>query len=288
MYNKYKLRKIGNNLPDDNHNTNNNSLHKNNRGQIGRTIEIILILAGAIVIYLFLAKFTAKSTFDESINTCRFSVIGQVATELSPGLSGAKSPFNINCDKRYVRIYNTKVDLGLNPTNMKPRQIDVGGKKVTRFKELTDYTVDQVIAEEMRICKYQFADGKEDIFTNDDGLLLDKKVCFVCSEIDFDPSVRKTTFDTILEYTNKTTFDDTRVTYYNYLTELTLYNTPMWDQPFFDKDTALGNLTIDLSKQYVIYVWRYKRAPLSGYKNGLALRMTSIENLNKDCKLQAS
>lgn len=259
-------------------------------------VTIILMLAGAIIIFIFISGVTKKSTFDEAINTCRFSVLGQSATNLKI----IHSPFNINCEKRYIKIYNTKVEVGLNPSNMQSLTIDMGGKKVTRFKELTDLTVDQVLAEEMRICKYQFAEGKMNVFVNDGSFWANKNICFVCSEIDFDPSVRKQTFDTLVEYTNKTTFDDTKTTYYNYLTENGLMETPVWAQPtndpsFWSKvwggaDTKYGNLSINTNKTYVIYFEKYMPSTINIFQwtNGYWVVIQPLEDINKYCQVQAT
>jgi hypothetical protein len=234
-------------------------MHK--KGQIGKVGELILIIAGAIVMLLVLSKLTEKSTFDEAINTCRLSVIGQVATELKPGITGSKSPFDINCDRRYVKFYNTKVELGLSPTNMKARQVTINGKKVNKFSELTELTVDQVLAEEMRICKYQFADGKIEVFANDDSFWSGKYICFICSEVDFDPGVRRSEFVTLVEYTNKTTSDKTGTTYYDYLTEKSYTENILWSQPTYvstnDYDKNYNNLTIDKSKKYYVFFEKY-------------------------------
>jgi len=234
-------------------------MYKQKKGQIGKIVEVVLIIAGAIVLYLFIAQVTAKSTFDEAIHTCRFSVVAQVATELRPGWTGSKSPFNVNCEKRYINFYNTKVELGLSQTNMKLRPINIEGKKMNSFKTLTDFTVDQVIAEEMRICKYQFADGQEEIFVNNDYVGNSKNVCFICTEIRF-MDVKKSSFDTLVDYTEKTTFDESRVTYFDYLTQKTIYNISMWIQPFFDPEKyPLGNLTIDTTKSYAVIINQYSK-----------------------------
>jgi hypothetical protein len=244
---------------------------------------MILIVAGAIILLLFITQFSSKATYEESINTCRFSVLAQVATELKPGLSGAKSPLDINCDKRYVKFYNTKVELGLNPENMKPKEIQIEGEKTKRFKVLTDQVVNQVIAEELRICKFQFADGKVAIFTNDEHFFADKAVCFVCSEITFS-NLNTQKIESLIEYTKKTSFDDTGTTYYDYLTEETVYGNSMWLEPEENPDS----LIIDTSKKYAVYVWRYNRAHLSLYKNGIRVNIRPYDELNNVCNLQAS
>jgi hypothetical protein len=268
----------------------------NKKGQVGKLAAIILILAGAIIMYMYLTQFMGKNTFTEAINICRLSVLGQVATEtkLDMTISGAKSPFSISCEKRYVNFYNTKVELGLNPSNMKPLTVDVGGKKITKFKSLTDTVVDQVIAEEMRTCKYEFGDGKAEIFTNDEKLKDSIRVCFVCSEINFDKTVEKKAFDSLITYTNKTTFSDEGITYFNYLTETTVYDNTMWWQPTYkpesDKDAYYNNLTIDTSQPYVVVVSKWTIAPLDlwHWKNAINVQVIPAKYLNSWCALQAS
>ncbi|MGV8172151.1 MAG: hypothetical protein ACP5OA_05675 [Candidatus Woesearchaeota archaeon] len=245
------------------------------KGQLSQTAALILILVGAIVMFLFISKVTSKSTFDDAINTCRFSVMTQVASEVSPGITGKKSPFDINCEKRYVKFYNTKVELGLNPENMKPLAIDFNGQKIKKFKTLTDQAVDQVIAEELRICKFQFAEGKVEVFANDDAFF-GKNVCFICSEISFESSsIKQNSFNTLFEYTSKTAFDDTGTSYYEYLNEESYTLNKMWVQPNYDPSKEsryminsffrtrnqaqnYGNLNIEISKKYYVFFEKYE------------------------------
>ncbi|HYD03193.1 MAG TPA: hypothetical protein VEC16_02740 [Alphaproteobacteria bacterium] len=271
---------------------------RNRKGQLGRIVSMTLIIVGAIVLYLFIAKVSQKATFDEAINACRLSVIAQSSTELAPTLSGLKSPFSINCEKRYVDIYNTRVELGLSPENMRPLAVTYGGKKTTQFKTLTESVVNQVIAEEMRICKYQFGDGKINIFRNNQEIV-NGGVCFVCSEINF-KSVNLKEVTSLLEYTQKTSYGEH--TYYDYLTEKTISGDSMWIQPVFllevdkykeeaqisesDLDeiiTSYVNLNIDTNKKYVIFV---KKDSLL-WDNGISINILPHEELNNLCSLQA-
>jgi hypothetical protein len=259
---------------------------KSRSGQMSHVASMLLVVAGAIIMLLFLTKFMGKATFEEAINTCRFSVMTQVASEVQPGLTGKKSPLDINCEKRYVRFYEHKVELGLNPEGMKPMAIDFEGEKIKKFSDLTDHVVNQVIAEELRICKYQFADGKVEIFGNDDAFWIGKKsICFVCAEIDFEPTVKQKSFNTLVEYTNKTTFDDTGITYYDYMTEKNMYGNYMWKGI-----GGLNNLNIDTSKKYAIYIWKAKPGAISSLiqDGDMNILLTPYEDVNKYCKQQAS
>ena len=86
-------------------------IYKNKKGQYSQVMILLIILASAIIILLFITKFVTKSTIDESINACRLSVMTQAATTY--GIITKTSPLDINCDKRYVNFYNTRAELGL-------------------------------------------------------------------------------------------------------------------------------------------------------------------------------
>ncbi|MGV8172328.1 MAG: hypothetical protein ACP5OA_06575 [Candidatus Woesearchaeota archaeon] len=276
------------------------------KGQMGQLVVLILIIAGAIVIYAFIAKFVGKSTYEEAINTCRFSVIAQSATELGPSGSGWKSPLDINCEKRYISFYNTKVMMGLSPTNMKLLPISMNGQRMTKFRSLTEYAVYQVIAEEMRICKFEFADGKVEIFTNDEKTFDTQNVCFVCSEINFEDTVNQRVLEDFREFTEKTRISNDDKTYFEYLTEDTVMGNPMWSQPSFKPTYPYGNLSIDTSKSYVVVVRKYSSSNLDFLYKGILLdslidkimpllkggpltvSIIPASDVNKYCDLQAS
>jgi len=276
-------------------------MRKKNRAQLAHTATLILIVASAIVILIFITKFTSKATFDEAINTCRFSVMAQVASELRPGITGAKSPFDIDCERRYIRFYNTKVELGLNPNNMKLREVNFNGQDVKRFKTLTDSIVDEVIAEELRVCKYQFGDGKVDVFANDDPFWVSKSICFVCSEIEFEDTVKQEEFKTLVDYTKKTTFDDTGTSYYEYLTETSRTGNIVWAQPTYEASTILSllritvsqeysNLELSKSKKYYIYFTKLKpaKADMARWTDGYWVAIIPAEDIKDYCAFQAS
>lgn len=219
------------------------------KAQMSHVVNLIILLAGAIIIFLVISKIFEVTNYTEAINVCRLSVMTQAATELQPTISGKKSPFDIKCDKRYVKFYNTKVELGLSPENMKPMEIDFEGEDVKKFRSLTDHTVDQVIAEELRICKYQFGDGKMEVFVNDESALRGKDVCYVCTEIDFESDkITQDTFTTLVDYTKKTVDENSGLTYYDYLSEESYTGNIMWSQP---------DLVIDKSIKYYVLFKKY-------------------------------
>jgi len=284
------------------------------KGQISQLTLLIIILISAIVIFLFITKFVAKSTFEESINACRLSVITQSATEVFPSLSGEKSPFDINCDKRYVQFSKNNVKLGLSLTNMKPLAINLEGKKITQFSSLNEFIVNQVVAEELRVCKFQFADGKVDVFGNDDTKIIGwrgKKVCYVCSEIQFDSKINSDKnnpkiFQNLLEYTKNTKFNN-NVSYYDYLRSESLEGNIMWRQPDYEPITGISkvmyinlfgntkqfaNLDLNTSKDYLVFFSMY--APLKsnsiiqGETKGQWVAIVPAKDINQYCDNQAS
>jgi len=259
----------------------------NKKGQFSQVMILMLILASAIVILLFVTKFVTRSTMDESVSACRLSVMTQAATTY--GIISKTSPLDINCDKRYVNFYNTRAELGLSLENMNPIDIDFGDHKAKKFTELNEFIVDQVIAEELRVCKFEFGDGKVKIFPNDkSGIFTRKEVCFVCSEINFKPGVSKTNFTNLVDYTKKTTYSDAGTSYFNYLTETTVSGNAMWSQPTDTKN--LGSLDIDSTKTYLIYAQKVDPSTLESwyYTGGIYIGIVPQKDINKYCDLQAS
>jgi len=262
---------------------------QNKLGQIGKLGTIILIIAGAIILYMFIAKFTAKSTFEESINVCRFSVVGQTATEVIPGIREKTSPFNIDCDKRYITFYNTKVELGLSPGNMQAIGTPANNN-VKKFNRLTESTVNSVIAEEMRICWFEFGEGKIKVFANDDKAVSWKDdVCFVCSEINFEKSVEKEQFAGLIDYLKNTKIVEQDQTYYEYINGATDSKASWEEYNSGNKKIGMYNTLpyLDKSQQYAVV---FKKDYDFFGKNGYYVEVVPTDKLNLGgvCDLQAS
>jgi len=276
-------------------------MRNNKTGQFNQVMILLLILASAIIILLFVTKYVSKSTMDESISACRLSVITQSATAW--GVVSKTSPLDINCDKRYVNFYNTQAELGLSLENMNAINIDYGDRKSKKFTELNEFVVDQVLAEELRVCKFEFGDGQIKIFPNDkSGMLNDKNVCFVCSEIHFEPGVGQQTFTNLVDYTKKTTFTDAGTSYYNYLTATTVFDDPMWQQGVDVSTDSTAKLNIDSSKSYLIVVnkfafWKGRLLKYTNLltffmpiraKDAISVSIIPADDINKFCDEQAS
>jgi hypothetical protein len=260
------------------------------KGQMGQVAALILIIAGAIIIFMFISRFNNKATYEEVINTCRFSVTAQIATEKIPSLGSMKSPLDLNCEKRYIQFYNTRIELGLNPENTRPMTSMYNGQKISKFKTLTPYIVNQVVAEEMRICWFQFGEGKIPVFANDDkSFWWNDDVCFVCSEINFENTVETTQFTGLIDYMKTTTFDDTGTTYYEYINQATLSERSWEEYNQLDKHAAMlyTPFIMEKGKQYVVVFYKDYDSLLQG-KNAYYVEVLSQDKLNTLCEVQAS
>jgi hypothetical protein len=197
-------------------------LKKNTRGMFSQLLVIVLILSAAILIMLVVMKFLYSNNAKGAIDTCRFSVVAQSATALKVDSSGLTSPIAINCEKRYVNLFNNKVEIGNNPEDTDTAQIVYNNKPVKKFLELNDFIVNQIVAEEMRICWYQFGQGRVKVFANDKNVLENSNVCFICSEISFKDNMGKSEFVGLADYLNQTYIANEKMTYYQYLNDASM------------------------------------------------------------------
>ena len=265
-------------------------------GQIGLLMTLIIVLAGAIIIFIFIGKFTNNNRLEQAINTCRFSVLSQTATELAPTATGAKSPFDLHCDRRFITFKGTEADIGLSPENTEPMKVVYEGKQVKKFTKMNEDVAYQVLAEELRICKFEFADGKIELFPNNDNLFAGDQVCYVCSEITFDSdTVDQAEYNNLKKYTMDTTYSDAQVKYYAYLTENNFAGLPMWSQATLPADDAGSDMKIDTSKKYVVYVSEYVPEKIINYKEitgkreaNIDVSVRSVDDINKNCDVQAN
>jgi hypothetical protein len=277
-------------------------MQKHKKGQQSHTINLILIVGSAIVLLLFFGGWMLTRDGEDKIKTCQLSVITQAGTSF--GIIDKDSPFDINCNKRYVTFYNTKVELGYSPEDMDPIPVKRGNTQSKKFTELNELIVNQVIAEELRICKFQFGDGKIDLFPNDDRRFLGKSTCFVCSEISFETGSKEKVFTELKEFTKQTTYSDEGISYYDYLTEQTRFNASMWEQAVLTEETEYSTMPISTSQKYLIYVERYKHGKgkillwtsvpgiviniLTRDKDSISVGIVPDKNINDICDIQAS
>jgi len=203
----------------------------NKRGQFSFIIGLVIVIVVGLLLIFLAMKFGMKLSIEGSIDACHLSVIAQANTKLIKNPVGDKSPFNINCDKRYITFYNDHATVSLNNAKAEPLSILINGKQATSYGALDDYVVNQVMAEEMRICYYEFGEGKQDVFdtsmTNGlKGIFYGNDVCFVCSEATFDKSVQPNTYTGFNDYIKRTYINadqyTAKMTYYDYFNQPSL------------------------------------------------------------------
>jgi hypothetical protein len=265
-------------------------IQKSKCAQLSQVAMLIIVIASAILIFLFVTKFSSSNKYEQVINTCRFSVLAQSATEVTPGVAGSKSPFDLHCDRRYINFYGTKVQIGLSPENMESKKVVYEGREVKKFTKMNEQVAYQVIAEELRICKFEFADGKVDIFPNNDNLVSGKHVCYVCSEITFDSeTIDHTEYDNLKQYTMDTKYSGADATYYAYLTEKNIYDRSMWEQATLPDDNTESNLKIDTSKKYFVFIDKYTRGTITDLsKSNIWVTLKPVDEMNTYCDIQAN
>jgi hypothetical protein len=251
-------------------------------------MTLIIMIACAIVLFAVTPLFAQQMSLDEAINVCKLSVFSQSKTETTGGRGNplySESVFNLQCNTRYINFYNNRVEVGLSPEKTQKKPIYINGEKKNSFSQLNEFIVNQVVAEEMRICKTQFGDGRSDIFPNDDGIFTDQKICFICSEINF-KGMNQRTFTGLIDYTKGTAIG--QINLYDDFTSKTIYDYPLWTQA---TDEPLGFPTnLDFDTRYTYYVLIQKWASASVdilYKTGIRMNIVQKDDLNKYCDLVA-
>lgn len=271
-------------------------------------VIMILVVIVALGLFAFGQKIFTKQTGEGEIETCRLSVLSQAETEV-----GIKSPLSLDCKRRYVDIYDTKVKLGVDPDKTNTINIYENGEKKKSFKELNSDIVNYVIAEEMRICWYEFDEAKTDIFPNEDPTLAivqlgaTDKTCFICSQINFDDSIKNNKFTDLLAYLKKTYVKDKKYTYNEYLNMPSL-SEKSWDEltqdklintDYFEK-TPENDIIIDSSKDIAIVFYKdsdsskvgdLAKSVFGSSKKGVDayyVYVIPIDNIEDICQVQAS
>ena len=181
-------------------------------------VAFIIIIAGAIILFLYFQRLMDMNPEAERA-PCRTSVLEQsIAIYFSNDL------INVQCPAYQIKFFEKRVE-----KNGKAIPIfdEDKEKEVKRFKSLDNDTVNEVIAEELRWCWYQFLEGKKTIFDmvntfgniKDGFIREDKRLCYVCDEIVFDKSVKREMFGGFYNYTKETIMPNSEMTYYQYYAE---------------------------------------------------------------------
>ena len=234
-------------------------------------LEIILVLAVLLILVIFAAKMYGSINSRTTREACRTGVLAQsvVMSVDAPGVKGpAKEFLSPDCKTYNVKFYDNKVEINGKPIEV----VDSRTKEATKkFNGLTSDIVNQVLAEELRWCWYQFLEGQRPILDKRNFISFkfsNPRLCLLCDEVYFDSSVKESSFTGFYEYIQSEPMKQSNITYYNYIAEGSSlckhYNPPKvncWEDYFKDQitdkssDFTPENLAFDKSREggYVVF-----------------------------------
>ncbi|MFH0870021.1 MAG: hypothetical protein V1866_03110 [archaeon] len=180
-------------------------------------VALIIIIAVTLFVLLYYLKEKNKYDVYSDREVCRESALAQ---SISTYVEGSGDLVSLSCPTNNIQFFNNHVEK--NGKTLVVRDVD-SNKNIKKFKQLDDKIVDQVLAEEMRWCWYQFLEGQKELFSRNllgaglRGVLSDAYAfCYICDEVYFDESISQADFGTIKQYLMKTKMPNTELTYYNY------------------------------------------------------------------------
>ncbi|MBN1792555.1 hypothetical protein JW826_02630 [Candidatus Woesearchaeota archaeon] len=176
-------------------------------------IAIVIALAAvAVVLLLWVGKVYAGTDDTKDRLACRSTVSAQAVT-----LNPIKDLVDPDCPTYNIKFYNNRVEKNTKAINV----YDIRSGTVTKkFDGLSDDIVNRVLAEELRLCWWQFLEGKKSIWSISFFFRNDGQTCYICDEVLFDESVNnQLSFKKFLEFTQKTKISNSDQTYYQYFAE---------------------------------------------------------------------
>lgn len=182
-------------------------------GLLTTIIVILLIFVMLLIVYYrFIPKFLGKSNME----ICRSSVLAQSVT--MQAVPGGQKMVEPECFTTNIKFYENRVEV-----NTKPIEVLDSRKKdvVKKFDGLTNEIVNEVIAEELRWCWYQFLEGKKKVLSRSFIKFQGEapQICFLCAEILFDTTVKKDEFTGFYQFTIGKVMPNSYLTYYSYYAE---------------------------------------------------------------------
>jgi hypothetical protein len=265
------------------------------KAQLGTVVKIIIVLIVAIIlitaVYIIYAQLMARG----DLETCRVSVLAQAESKAIPSLSkGLTSPFSISCKKRYVKFFSNRVEEGTAPDATKPMQINYNGKLTKNIPGLTPFVVNQVIAEEMRICYYEFGEGQAQVFNN--GIASD--VCYTCSEISFDDKSQE--YPGFIDYLNKTYIKNEQMTYYDYfnkpslssvtwqMTMQTLFKKYQYDYNKFSSSQNYAVVFVKSDQRWKVWLYQFWSGFNTEADNEYSVQVLPVDKLSYVCDYEVN
>ena len=116
----------------------------------GISAEMMVVLLAFVIVAMILLAFSSRLKDlliqDSDVETCRLSVLAQAQTKIA-----GKTIVPLECPRRLVKIFNDKAEIN-------------GKRSKYQYKQLTNEQVNEIAAEELRLCWYMMAEGKRDVF----------------------------------------------------------------------------------------------------------------------------
>jgi len=255
---------------------------------------VILVLALVILLSMGPLSSTIVSTLKRGsdVEKCRISAIAQSKTKVA-----GTSIISLKCPRRQLTFYDNRVV--------------VNGKMMRKydFDKLDDETVNKIIAEELRLCWYKMGEGEYDVFKQN--IIAHDKVCVVCTEIDFDEDVKQEKFLGLVDYLEKETMPNSKLTYQKYLVKsqenmyvqlpggiqvfwtqvitswLGIYGTTNLIQKGFDPKEESKKTPFEKSKKYIVYFLGFKPGKyneiVSAYDSAYYIGLGEPDKLEREC-----
>ena len=194
-----------------------------NKAQASDLKAIIMIVIVAVLLIILAPMILDVFRKQGEREPCRLQAVFQekTTTFVTP-----KSPLSLSACERYnVHFYNDHVTINGDKQKVlvpkDPKKADSEKEFVNSFSVLTEDIVNQVIAEQLRWCWYQFGAGQIPIFESKLQDIGDNnQYCFICNEIEFDENLKGKTFTGFFEYLKRTQMKNSERTYYDYLTDI--------------------------------------------------------------------
>lgn len=246
----------------------------------GISAEMMVVLLAFVIVAMILLAFSSQLKDlliqDSDVEICRLSVLAQAQTKVA-----GKTIVPLDCPRRIVKIFNDKAEI-----NSK--------RSKYQYKQLTNEQVSEIIAEELRLCWYMMAEGKRNIFEQSYFFETKFNTCLICSEIEFDKSLKGNSYSGLLEYL-KLKIPKGDISYLDYLTKaqsdfyLGYIPWTQWNPFFYGTSNKVIDTKIDSNQKYVIYFLAFKpawllqktKAQTSAYYIGLG----NEEKLSEECAI---
>ncbi|GIU69244.1 MAG: hypothetical protein KatS3mg002_0480 [Candidatus Woesearchaeota archaeon] len=260
------------------------------KSQMDTTVRLSILLIAAILLFTVLILITTDYGNKGATETCRTSVLTQKYTEVF-----GSSPISLECERRFIDIYPDHVELGYEPDKTKKINIYPNGKKISKYKELTNDIVNYVVAEEMRNCWYQFGEAKTEIFPNDESKLdiiglSDDDICFICSEIRF-IDVKNKEYEGLVDYLKNNYPKDAKYTYWDYFNQPSVSEYNMQEYLFSkgknDMNKVWDNEIFKFKSEKIYAVTFYKDYDTVG-KSEYQVLVMPTNKLDEICEILAS